>query len=141
MLVEIVGATLCPVLCIVELVGNLATVVGREPAPAGVVLVAMGNELLHRLGLDELYRLASTLAVHEVTHEDAALVDEQVQQISVFQHVLDKTRCRLGKCPVVVLVFAGIVEQVDGVVVILATVESQSEVGILHDDAESLGQT
>ena len=39
MLVEVVGTALCPILGLVELIGDFAAIVGWPPAPAGVILV------------------------------------------------------------------------------------------------------
>ena len=98
----------------------------------------MGNEFLHGLGLDEIYRFSCSLAVHEVAHVDTALVDEHLQDVRIFEHVLDKACSGFGKGPVVVGIILRMVEQVDGVIVVLTTVESESKVGILHNEAPSL---
>ena len=100
----------------------------------------MGDEFLHRLSLDEVNGLACSFAVHEVTHVNAAFVDKQIQNVLVFQHVLDKTGCGLCECPVVIGIIGRIVEQVDGIVVILTTIESESEVGILDDETPDFRQ-
>ena len=100
----------------------------------------MGNKFLHSLGLDDVNRLACSLAVHEVTHVNTALVDEHIKNVFIFQHILDKTGSRLCKGPVVVGIIGGIIEQVDGVVVILTTIESKSEVGILDDETPDFRQ-
>ena len=140
-LVEVVRTTFGPVLGIVELIVNFTTIVDRPPAPTRIVLVTMGNELFHSLRLDEVYRGTCSLAVHEVTHEDAALVDEHRPYLFVLHHVLEEARGGFCAGPVVIWMVVGVVEQVDGVVVVLTAIEPQSEVSILQNDAESLGQT
>ena len=143
MVIEIIGATFCPLLSGIELVLDFGTIVGSPPAPpAGIVFVTVGNKFLHRLSLDEVNGLACSLAVHEVTHVNAALVDEQIQNILIFQHVLDKPRGRLCECPGSVR-NVRIINQVDGVVGItcfIPSVESESEVGILNYETPDFGQ-
>ena len=141
MLVEVVGSTICPVLGIVEFVGNLTTVVCWPPAPARIILVAMSNELLHSLVLDEVDDFACTLAIHEVAHKDAALVDEQVADVFILQHILQQSGGRLCVGPGVTRMVLRMIQQVNHVVVVLLAIESQSEVGILNDDAPNLGKT
>ena len=114
--------------------------VAAVTAPRGV-LGAVGHELVHGLGLDEVDDGAGALGVHEVTHEDAALVQEQGQQLRVLQHVADESRGGFAEGPGAAGVRLGMVEEVDGVVVVGAAVEPESEVGVLDDGAPDLGQS
>ena len=101
----------------------------------------MGHELVHGLGLDEVDDFAGTFGVHEVAHEDAALVQEQGQQFRVLHHVAEEPRGLLAEGPGAAGVRLGMVDEVDGVVVVGAAIESESEVGVLDDGAPYLGQT
>ena len=100
----------------------------------------MGYELLHGLLLDEVYRFSCALAVHEVAHVDAALVDEQVADVNILQHVFQQTGRRLAVGPGITRMILRMVQQVNHVVVVLLAIESQSKVGILDDDTPALGQ-
>ena len=109
-------------------------------ATTAIVLVAVGYEFVHGFFHDKVNDFASTLTVHEVAHEDAALVNEQVADGFILQHILQQTGGRLGEGPCITTVIASVVKQLNSVVVVLSVIKSESEVGILDNHTESLGQ-
>ena len=127
---EIIRTSFCPILGIVELSDNLVTAVSS----AGIQL-AMSHELIQCFSLDGFNNLTCSLSVHKVTHVNTALVDEQIKDVRVFEHVLDKACGRFGKGPFIAWMIVRIIEQVDHVVSIRLVIESKSEVGVLGDDA------
>ena len=143
MLVEVVGTACSPILGVIKFFTNVSTVVVLPPSPFRnrIIFVAVGYEFLHGFSLNDVNHFASTCTIHEIAHEDTALVDEHVQDVRGFQHVLQQTGSWLCVSPSVTGMLAGIVQQVNHVVGVLLAIESESEVGVLDDYTESLRQT
>ena len=94
--------------------------------------ILVANQIVHRLPY-----LPSAVEVHEIANIDSATVDELTTEALILHQSAKQARVLIPVGPGIVFVIVRVIQPLDGIVAHTASIETQSEVGILDNDTPS----